>query len=445
MIETALKNRIEALSPMSRELFLHKVEQSLQSKSEQNQGSDTKRLVAYVKGNDNFDLAQLKSYLSENLPDFMIPSLIVPLDEIPTLPNGKVDKNRLSEYKEVVSKKPTTNNNDLSEAEMKLSTIWEEVLNFSPIDINDNFFEIGGDSILSIQIIAKARKEGLMISPNQLFEHQTIAALCKSMAEKVDATEKWDFLVPLRKEGTKKPIFCVHSGGGHVFFYNQLVEYLKPNRPIYALQSSGLDGNDDMHESIEAMTADYIKAMRVVQPEGPYNVLVYCFSATIGNEMAIQLAKLNQEINIIVMDTMASPWTLGSSERVRARVRSFFKRFYKKPLTSIKLYFEDRFWRISPMWYKLFGSENEKALEKVKINLRNICLAYEWKKHPGKVSLILTEKPHESLQKVTIDSWKELSAEGNIELYYTKGNHRTLFEKPDVQFVSEKIDEAITD
>ncbi len=142
------------------------------------------------------------------------------------------------------------------------------------------------------------------------------------------------------------------------------------------------------------------------------------------------------------MDTMASPWTLGTPERLKARSRSFFIRFFKSPLKSIKTFFEDRFWWISPTWVRLFGNENQKELEKVKINLRKICRAYDWKKHPGKISLILTEKPHESLQKVTIDSWKELAG-GGVEMYYAKGDHRTLFEEPDVRFVSNKIDEAI--
>lgn len=443
IMTTELKNRIDTLSPMGRKLFLQKLEQSLRANFVREDGANgSTRLVAYVKGKEGFETDKLKSYLKDKLPEFMIPSAIVTIDQVPTLPNGKIDKSKLKDLQPIASEVSVSGMEGLTETETKLSVIWEDVLNFSPVNVNDNFFEIGGDSILSIQVISEARKQGLMISPNQLFEYQTIASLSKSIAQTAGKNEKWDFLVPLRKEGTKKPLFCVHSGGGHVFFYNHLVDYLKPGRPIYALQSSGLDGNDDMQNSIEEMTADYIKAMRAVQPNGPYNVMVYCFSATIGNEMAVQLAEFNEEINIIVMDTMASPWNLGSVERVQARARSFIKRFFKHPLSSIRTFFEDRFWRISPLWYKLFGTENEKALEKVKINLRNMCLAYEFKSHPGKVSLVLTEKPDEALQNVTIESWKELS-QGGVDLFYTKGNHRTLFEEPDVRFVSEKIDEAI--
>lgn len=445
MTKSDLKNRIDNLSPAAKKLFLSKLAHSMVKETDRNIDSGSKRLIAYVEGNGSFDKPKFRTYLQKKLPDYMVPSAIVSLDKMPTLPNGKVDRKALSAFSAnadlKVPKKKAESSNDL---EKSLIQIWEDVLGFSPIIVNDNFFEIGGDSILSIQIIARARKLGIMISPNQLFENQTISALAQNISENVNQEDQWDFLVSLRKQGTKKPLFCVHSGGGHVFFYNLLTEYMKPERPIYALQPSGLDGKGNMHQSIEEMTADYLEAMRTVQPEGPYNLLVYCFSATIGNEMAIQLEKLGQEINIIVMDTMASPWTLKSPKRMKARAKSFFIRFFKNPLESIKVFFIDRFWRISPMWIKLFGDENQKKLEKVKINLRKVCLAYEWKNHSGNVSLILTKKPHESLQEVTIDSWKELTS-GDVKLFFTKGNHRTLFEEPDVRFVSEKIDDCMVE
>ncbi|WP_034045167.1 non-ribosomal peptide synthetase [Wocania ichthyoenteri] len=137
-----------------------------------------KQLIAYVKPDGLFDENQLKLQLKEALPDYMIPSNFVLIEEIPLLPNGKIDKKSLSSIK-VISKAKDTNqiikpNNDI---EQKLLDIWEDILNIKSLSITDNFFEIGGDSILSIQIIAKARKSGLVIAPNLLFEHQTISEL----------------------------------------------------------------------------------------------------------------------------------------------------------------------------------------------------------------------------------------------------------------------------
>lgn len=150
--------------------------------------SKPKRLIAYIKPNDLFDENQLKLQLKETLPDYMIPSSFILIDAIPKLPNGKVDKKLLSEIN-IISKPKTYNyfEKPKNNIEKKLLTIWEDILNIKPISITDNFFEIGGDSILSIQIIAKARKAGLIITPNQLFEHQSISELAMFVSYKHEA------------------------------------------------------------------------------------------------------------------------------------------------------------------------------------------------------------------------------------------------------------------
>lgn len=219
---------------------------------------------------------------------------------------------------------------------------------------------------------------------------------------------------------------------------------MKSDRPIYALEPTGLYGEKNMHKNVADMSADYMKAIRSVQSEGPYNILVYCFSVTVGNEMAIEFSKLGQKVNIIVMDTMASPWNLNTSIRLKARLKSFAIRFTKSPIHSIKYYFEDRLWRIKPFLVKYFGNEDSKDLENLQENLRQICLAYQFKPHNGDISLILTEKPHPSLQKVTIDSWKEIT-NGDLKLFYTKGSHRSLFTEPDISFVSQSIEASIVE
>jgi thioesterase domain-containing protein/aryl carrier-like protein len=449
MRQDILENRLDQLSKEGHQLILLKLKELVSNTLDTDTTTKPKRLVAYIETDDSFESKEVETFLKKRLPDYMVPSAIHAIPNIPLLPNGKIDRknlkpvkkdNAFNESSQINTKKP------LSEVETQLTKIWEEVLNFSPVVPEDNFFEIGGDSILSIQIIAKARKLGLQLTANQLFEYQTIAELSEQLSEHQtkDEKEAFDFLVPLREEGSKKPLFCIHSGGGHVVFYNLLAKYMKPNRPIYALEPSGLYGENTMHENVVDMTADYMKAIRSVQSEGPYNILVYCFSVTVGNEMAIEFSKLGHKVNIIVMDTMASPWTLNTPLRLKARMKSFVIRFAKNPFASIKHYFEDRLWRIKPFLVKYFGNEDTRDLEHMQENLRKICLAYEFKPHNGDISLILTEKPHQSLQQVIIDSWKEIT-HGEFKLFHTEGNHRTLFIEPDIKFVSQKIEEAIVE
>ncbi len=444
MVGSELHNRIENLSEVGKKLFLLKLEQSLKGHIAEDLNTSSKRLVAYVRVTNKFEEASLKSVLKEKLPDFMIPGSIIAVDEFPTLPNGKVDKKALSYLKKKIAEVPVRSVSGLSETEIKLKGIWEEVLNYAPISVDDNFFEIGGDSILSIQVIAKARKIGAMISPNQLFEYQTITALAKSIEEKANIDEKWEYVAAIRKGGTKKPLFCIHSGGGHVFFYGLLKDYLESDRPIYAIQPSGLYRNEKMHKSVEEMTADYLSAIREIQPNGPYNILVYCFSTSVGNEMAKLLEKEGEEINIIVMDTMASPWNAIDNDALKVRLLSFLKRLLMSPVKSIKMFLSDRKYMLDAIFVKFFGREEQKELERLKANLRKISVDYTWEKHQGKVSLILTDKPDSKFQDYIVESWKKY-AQGGVKIYPTKGNHATLFKEPDIQYVAKKIDSCIVD
>ncbi|MFK5972012.1 MAG: thioesterase domain-containing protein [Flavobacteriaceae bacterium] len=443
MIKDELKNRIRKLSLEERRLVFFKLKNLIGKDLDYMPSERPKHLVAYIQSNGPFDSQQLKSYLKERVPDYMIPPAISIVDSIPLLPNGKIDKKGLSKRRQIeAQERPSPVEGPADDIEMKLVGIWEEVLNFKPVSTNDNFFEIGGDSILSIQIIAKAREKGMVISPNQLFEHQTIKDISVFISSNKDQKEKWDYLVPLRKQGNKTPLFCIHAGGGHVFFYNSLTNYMNVERPIYAIQSSGHYGAKRMHNNIKEMTRDYIDSIRSVQPSGPYNVLVYCLSVTIGHEMAIQMKKLDLELNLIVMDTMARPWSLNSPDRLQMRFKGLVKRLLSKPVLTIRTMVVDRMPQIKIMMVKIFGTNDQKLLETLKANLVKICLDYEWKPYRVKISLILTDKSDKSLNIETIKSWEEIALDG-VEVIDTKGNHRTLFEEPDVKFVAETIEKSI--
>jgi non-ribosomal peptide synthase protein (TIGR01720 family) len=190
-MSVSIENRIKALSPRARKLLLAKVKEVIELKTAETAKNSRKQILAYVQGADDFSVDQLKEDLKKKLPDYMFPSQIIPVTAMPLLPNGKIDRKRLHKIT-VVPVKPTsvqveeTSDNILYKIEQKLISIWEETLGFSPIRTDDNFFEIGGDSILSIQIIAKARKANINLQANTLFEYQTIEELAKVVKEIAD-------------------------------------------------------------------------------------------------------------------------------------------------------------------------------------------------------------------------------------------------------------------
>ena len=151
------------------------------------------RLVAYivVGGEDKLGSKQLREFLAESLSEQMIPSAFVFLDAIPVTPNGKIDRRALPppDFSADFSVSDTVQTEYMprTEAECILSDIWSELLKLERVGLRDNFFHLGGDSILSIQVVARARQSGLLLTPRQIFEHPTLAALA-SLAETISQT-----------------------------------------------------------------------------------------------------------------------------------------------------------------------------------------------------------------------------------------------------------------
>ncbi len=400
-----------------------------------------KRIAAYFTADRHISITEIRDFLKNKIPDYMVPPSITQVDAMPMLPNGKIDKAALQKMKRVgASEENIPKEHPRNELELKLQLIWQDVLTLDDIGVNDNFFDLGGDSILSIQFIAKARKEGIHLTPNQIFDNQTIAALAKYIASKEKQVEEWDYLVALRKEGSEKPLFCIHAGGGHVFFYNILTKYIGPHRPIYALQASGVYAGKEMHHSIEAMAKDYLQAMRSVQPKGPYNIMVYCFSVAVGHEMAIQLTRAGETANLIVMDTMTDPWKLDTGNRLRMRIKSFVRRLFDSPMATIKGMFDERLIQLKLKMRQQMAKGDDKTLARLNANLARICATYIWREHQEKVTLLLTEKPDGAINKEVIGSWEKVAL-GGVDVVRVKGNHIDLFAEPEVALVAEKIDE----
>ena len=158
-----------------------------------------KRLVAYVVAEGEHKLGakqlrELREFLAESLSEQMIPSAFVFLDAIPVTPNGKVDRRALPApdfsadlFARDTAQSEHTDDVPRTEAECILSDIWSELLKLERVGLRDNFFHLGGDSILSIQVVARARQSGLLLTPRQIFEHPTIAALA-SVGEMISQT-----------------------------------------------------------------------------------------------------------------------------------------------------------------------------------------------------------------------------------------------------------------
>jgi amino acid adenylation domain-containing protein len=140
--------------------------------------SGNKRLIAYfVPHQSKFEVSDLRNFLKQKLPDYMIPSAFVPLKKLPLTPNGKVDRQALPDPDQVRPELAETFAPPRNPVEEKIAHIWAQVLQIERVGINDNFFELGGDSIMTIQIAARANQAGIKVTPKQMFENPTVASL----------------------------------------------------------------------------------------------------------------------------------------------------------------------------------------------------------------------------------------------------------------------------
>ncbi len=138
-----------------------------------------KRLVAWYRLKKDAGISNdvIRTELQKRLPDYMVPSVFIEVKSFPLTPNGKIDYDALPDPSKADRQIKTEFVAPSTEQETILAEVWQELLNTEKVGVNDNFFEMGGDSILAIQMIARVRQHGLQITPVQLFKHQTIAEL----------------------------------------------------------------------------------------------------------------------------------------------------------------------------------------------------------------------------------------------------------------------------
>lgn len=260
-------------------------------------------LIAYVVLSDFIDQkvfdGLIKHYLCEHLPGYMIPQQVVILDSFPVLLNGKINYKALPPPRErsFFSSHRECNN----EVELQLLSIWKEVLALKDIAVTDNFFEIGGNSLLAMRLVTSIKKKmGFSIPLIYLFQNPTIETFSESINTQLPK-RPWSPIVLMQPKGNKNPFFCVHPVGGGVLCYRALAKYWDEDRPFYAIQARGFEEGQYPNESIEVMAEEYIRGIREVQPNGPYLIGGWSFGGLIASEMVSQLLQQGEKVSLLVL------------------------------------------------------------------------------------------------------------------------------------------------
>ena len=423
-----------------------------------------KRLVAYVTlaPEQRPAMAELRLYLRDKLPSYMVPSAIVVLDALPLTTNGKIDYHALpapDNAREQLKNSFIAPRNML---ELKVAEMWEDILNVRPIGMTDNFFDLGGHSILGLRLMARIQKEfDLDLPLATLFEGGTVLDLVSTIYRR--RVRRQTHLVTLEKGGTGSPIFFMHPIGGGVVCYASLARRLGADHPVYALAAFEVD---DPHERVETMAAAYIKEMRSVQPHGPYLLGGWSFGAYIAFETARQLSAEGEEIGLLaIMDNeapgLAKEWQKAEPVDeddpvvLVRQLEIFANRKDRLPIDeeylrqldgdAQLLYVMDIAKEAHIMPPELTPTQVKRSLRNLKTRI-HAARNYLPPAYPGKITLFRSSnvipRYQAFLEADPLWGWQKMSSLP-VDLHIVNGSHETMIVEPDVQALAEKLKACI--
>jgi len=420
-----------------------------------------KRLVAYIVSQNKqvTTTNKLRKFLSQNLPSHMIPSVFVIMENLPLTPNGKVDRRALPAPDSLEQAPEENFVAPLNDLELQLTQIWQRVLGMQCIGVKDNFFELGGHSLLAVRLLSEIQNElGKNLPLATFFTAQTIQQLAIVLAQE-EPSVSWSCLVPIQidDQAKKPPLFCIHAVWGNVLFYRKLVRHLPENQPVYGLQAKGLDGREKPTTSVTEMAANYIQAIRSVQPQGPYYIIGYSFGGVVAFEVARQLYIQGQEMAMLgILDTPApSGYELSNIKNNSNILSRFFNRSTHHLRNLLKLNFGEQInyiagkiqWhltvgRFSFLYrkYLLYIKRSPLDLRLADLNLANSKAnrKYSASVFPGKLTLFRCNSQELKLTNSSDLSWSKLAL-GGVEIHQIIGKHTTIMEEPDVRDLAEKL------
>ncbi|MER7949371.1 amino acid adenylation domain-containing protein [Streptomyces sp. NPDC096079] len=263
-----------------------------------------KTLVGYVvpRADTQVTEAEVLAEARAALPEHLVPTAVVVLDSLPLTVNGKPDRAALpAPHRPAAGESGRQPRNAREEV---LCALFAEILDVPRVGIDDNFFALGGHSLLGVRLVNRVRTVlGIERTVRDLFRLPTPAGLLGSPDDATTAAAL-GVLLPLSTRGTRRPLFCVHPGTGVGWAYAGLARHLGDDQPLYALQARALSEPGHRPRSVEAMADDYLEQIRQIQPWGPYRLLGWSYGGIVAHTMAVRLRETGERVELLaLMDT----------------------------------------------------------------------------------------------------------------------------------------------
>ena len=390
------------------------------------------RLVAYVipKSGENLSASMLRSQLELSLPAYMIPATFMILDRFPLTGNGKVDRLALPAPEKAQNPAALQPRDEL---ESRLQQIWQELLGVPAVGINENFFELGGHSLLAVKLVSEIQKETAQEIPlAALFQHATIEQLANLLREGKHPVHSMVAVVQAR--GSKPPFFGVVVPGGNPLGYATLSRHLGKDQPFYEIQGPGpILLRPYMPNEFEALAAEYIRAMKTIQPHGPYYFGGMCEGARIAFDMARLLEREGEKVGMLgIFDT----WVLENSQNrflwkinyFSLRLRSFRKASRQQKWQQLRRWLNNRSRRSLPdrLWPKAYWPGKD----------------FVPAKYSGKITIFKIPKQPFYYVNDQLLGWGTRTT-GPVQVHLVQSRHGKLLREPYVRALAPTLSQAL--
>ncbi len=428
--------------------------------------------------------AAIKQFAAQHLPHYKVPAAIVIVDNMPLTSSGKVDRAKLPNYVPS-SISPTAFTPPTTVLEQFIAAAWCESLQVDSLSIDVNYFDAGGSSLGAAMLTSQLSQQlGIHVPTALLFDLADIGQVATRLAElhgpvlaarfgddaineqltrarqmatagpsKNDApishvSAMHPLLAPLKASGSRRPIFMVHPPGGIVICYRELARRLDPEQPLIAIRARGLHGQETMPQSLEAMAADYLEAVREVQPHGPYMLGGWSLGGLVAYEMAQQLLQSGESLApLVLLDTTIPE---GSTDLVPANELVNVGLEYGIDLTL------DQLGQLSPaeqlpfLWEHAQGlgviddqSPPEvvaRVLEELQhLFHHHVALAHAYRLAPLAANIDLF-RPSETPFKIKVSpdrGWRHLVRA--VTVHTIPGHHHSMVQSPNVEHLAQVI------
>ena len=291
-----------------------------------------------------------------------------------------------------------------------LTPIWQRVLQLSSVGIDDNFFDLGGDSALALELFHEiALACGRELPPVMIYHAPTIAALAALLEQ--PTTPRVPPLVQLKSGSGQPPVFIAHGLGGSVMDFYQIVKHIQTPHAIHGMQAKGIDGVEEPFDRIEDMARYSLDAVRQLQPHGPYLLIGFSLGGLVTLEMAQQLIAEGETIGLLAMlDSYPHVSQLTRGQRARLSTRQTWRRVARKL----------QWLGVSPPYQTTVEVSPSPALQHFR-DISYLALErYQPRFYPGKINFVRAAIPTD-FPADPVAVWSNLAQE--LELNTVPGDH----------------------